>query len=222
MLLSLTVMARCSSSPENHQQPTTLPAPGTQKLSPLTIGRGKEQVTGSPSGDWNQRFWGTDCVTRLAKKRKACHRRNGRGKEDKEAMVLMTGLISEPIWGSGLSYRPWLRGVSSPSVTGRHLIPTPSLGIPEALDTGPTGMAKRPTHHAALSYSAQTRTNSSKWWGPKMEESRVRYSKLSMMTATNRLSIWKARGRRGVRGNLCRKTGFKANEEFRSLWGHSS
>lgn len=34
-----------------------------------------------------------------------------------------------------------------------------------------------------------------------MDESRVRYSKLSMMTATNRLSIWRARGRRGVRGD---------------------
>lgn len=61
-------------------------------------------------------------------------------------------------------------------------------------------MAKRFTYHAARSYSAQTRTNSSKWWGPRIEESRVRYSKLSMMTATNRLSIWRAR-RRVRRGN---------------------
>lgn len=37
------------------------------------------------------------------------------------------------------------------------------------------------------------RTNSSRWCGPRMDESRVRYSKLSMITATKRLSIWKKR-----------------------------
>lgn len=47
------------------------------------------------------------------------------------------------------------------------------------------------TYHAAGSYSAHTRINSSRWWGPRMEESRVRYSKLSMMTATNRFNIWR-------------------------------
>ena len=46
------------------------------------------------------------------------------------------------------------------------------------------------TYHAAGSYSAQTLMNSSRWWGPRMEESLVRYSKLSIMTATNRFSIW--------------------------------
>lgn len=45
------------------------------------------------------------------------------------------------------------------------------------------------SYQAAGSYSAQTRTYSSRWWGPRMEESRVRYSKLSMMTATKRFSI---------------------------------
>lgn len=44
-------------------------------------------------------------------------------------------------------------------------------------------------HHASRSYSPHIRTNSSRWWGPKMEESRVRYSKLSIITATNRFSI---------------------------------
>lgn len=46
------------------------------------------------------------------------------------------------------------------------------------------------TDQAARSYSPQIRTNSSRWWGPKMDESLVRYSKLSMITATNRFSIW--------------------------------
>lgn len=46
-------------------------------------------------------------------------------------------------------------------------------------------------HHARRSYSPQMRTNSSRWCGPRMEESRVRYSKLSMITATNRFSIYK-------------------------------
>lgn len=45
------------------------------------------------------------------------------------------------------------------------------------------------THQAAGSYSAHILTYSSRWWGPSMEESLVRYSKLSMMTATNRFSI---------------------------------
>lgn len=49
---------------------------------------------------------------------------------------------------------------------------------------------RSPAHHAKRSYSPQIRTNSSRWWGPRIEESRVRYSKLSMMTATNRFSIW--------------------------------
>lgn len=54
-------------------------------------------------------------------------------------------------------------------------------------------------YHAAGSYSAQTRTYSSRWWGPRMEESRVRYSKLSMMTATKRFSICgDPRGQDGV------------------------
>ena len=54
-------------------------------------------------------------------------------------------------------------------------------------------------YHAAGSYSAQTRTYSSRWWGPRMEESRVRYSKLSMMTATKRFSICgDPRGQGGV------------------------
>lgn len=42
-------------------------------------------------------------------------------------------------------------------------IPTSSLGTPETFALGPAGMAEGPTHHAARSYSAQTRTNSSKW-----------------------------------------------------------
>lgn len=79
----------------------------------------------------------------------------------------------------------------------------------------PPGVAERPTHHAALSYSAQTRTNSSKWCGPRMDESRVRYSKLSMMTATNRLSIWRASGRTGVRGNLRQRN--RLQRQFRRL-----
>lgn len=45
------------------------------------------------------------------------------------------------------------------------------------------------THQAAGSYSAHILTYSSRWWGPSMDESLVRYSKLSMMTATNRFSI---------------------------------
>lgn len=45
------------------------------------------------------------------------------------------------------------------------------------------------THQAAGSYSAHILTYSSRWWGPRMDESLVRYSKLSMMTATNRFSI---------------------------------
>lgn len=49
---------------------------------------------------------------------------------------------------------------------------------------------ERDTDQAARSYSPQIRTNSSKWCGPKMDESLVRYSKLSMITATNRFSIW--------------------------------
>ncbi len=53
------------------------------------------------------------------------------------------------------------------------------------------GGVQTETYHAAGSYSAHTRINSSRWWGPKMEESRVRYSKLSIMTATNRFNIWR-------------------------------
>lgn len=45
------------------------------------------------------------------------------------------------------------------------------------------------TYQAAGSYSAHILTYSSRWWGPSMDESLVRYSKLSMMTATNRFSI---------------------------------
>lgn len=48
----------------------------------------------------------------------------------------------------------------------------------------------RATHQAAGSYSAHILTYSSRWCGPRMDESLVRYSKLSMMTATNRFSIW--------------------------------
>lgn len=101
---------------------------------------------------------------------------------------------------------------------------TSSLGTPETFALGPAGTAEGPTHHAARSYSAQTRTNSSKWWGPRMEESRVRYSKLSMMTATNRLSIWRARGRTGVRGHLkqssgSRKIGFRAKKRIQKFVG---
>lgn len=46
------------------------------------------------------------------------------------------------------------------------------------------------THQAAGSYSAHILTYSSRWWGPSMDESLVRYSKLSIMTATNRFSIY--------------------------------
>lgn len=53
------------------------------------------------------------------------------------------------------------------------------------------GSCECDSYQAAGSYSAQTRMNSSRWWGPRMEASRVRYSKLSMMTATNKFSIWK-------------------------------
>lgn len=52
------------------------------------------------------------------------------------------------------------------------------------------------SHHARRSYSPQIRTNSSRWWGPRIEESLVRYSKLSMITATNRFSIWNIHVRR--------------------------
>lgn len=45
-------------------------------------------------------------------------------------------------------------------------------------------------HQAAGSYSAQILTYSSRWWGPRIEESRVRYSKLSMITATKRFNIY--------------------------------
>ena len=47
------------------------------------------------------------------------------------------------------------------------------------------------THLAPGSNSDHTRTNSSRWWGPRIDSSRVRYSKLSMMTATKRFNIWK-------------------------------
>lgn len=67
----------------------------------------------------------------------------------------------------------------------RESIPSTLLGV---LFSGSLREAR--TYHAAGSYSAQTRMNSSRWWGPRMEESLVRYSKLSIMTATNRLSIW--------------------------------
>ena len=47
----------------------------------------------------------------------------------------------------------------------------------------------RETHQAAGSYSAHILTYSSRWCGPRIEESLVRYSKLSMMTATKRFNI---------------------------------
>ena len=54
------------------------------------------------------------------------------------------------------------------------------------------------SHQAWRSYSPQMRTNSSRWWGPRIEESRVRYSKLSMITATNRFSIWRGNIEKGL------------------------
>lgn len=69
-------------------------------------------------------------------------------------------------------------------------------GEPQAMAANPEEQrALELTHHAAGSYSAQTRMNSSRWCGPRMEESRVRYSKLSMITATKRFSICRTRGR---------------------------
>lgn len=47
-----------------------------------------------------------------------------------------------------------------------------------------------------------------------MDESRVRYSKLSMMTATNRLSIWRARWRRGVRGDPEQRNKLRGKERI--------
>ena len=44
---------------------------------------------------------------------------------------------------------------------------------------------------ASGSYSLHKRTNSSRWWGPKIDQSLVKQSKLSIMTATKRLRIKK-------------------------------
>lgn len=121
---------------------------------------------------------------RLAKKRKACHRRNERGNEDKEAMFLMTGLIAEPIWGPGLSHRPRWRGISSPSVTGRHPLPTPSLGMQRPWIRAPLGWPRglrtmqlchipprrgqtRPSGEALRWRSPESGTQSCPWWRPR-------------------------------------------------------
>lgn len=69
------------------------------------------------------------------------------------------------------------------------LPPPPGPATTSAGPAHPGLMAGQHTHHAAGSYSAHTRMNSSRWCGPRMDESRVRYSKLSMITATKRFSI---------------------------------
>ena len=52
------------------------------------------------------------------------------------------------------------------------------------------------TYVAPGSNSDHTRTNSSRWCGPRIDSSRVRYSKLSIMTATNKFrSYWQKRGK---------------------------
>lgn len=194
-----------------------LSTPLMAQRSPLTTRRKRRRkVIGSSSGDWTQIFRVRIVWWDWQRKGKACHRRKERGKEDKEAKSLMTGLILASIWGPGLFPGPQPRGNSSPSVTGKHLSGSNSNLFLQAFDMDPTGLAERPTHHAALSYSAQTRTNSSKWWGPRIDESRVRYSKLSMMTATNRLSIWRANRRRGVRRNLKQNFFFIASRQIKN------
>lgn len=79
------------------------------------------------------------------------------------------------------------------------LPPPPGPATTSAGPAHPGLMAGQHTHHAAGSYSAHTRMNSSRWCGPRMDESRVRYSKLSMITATKRFSICRT-GRRADSG----------------------
>lgn len=73
------------------------------------------------------------------------------------------------------------------SAEARMALPTPGCSTegspPQPPDTGPHGASPpRPsppathtvTHLASGSYSAQILLNSSRWWGPRMDQSRVR------------------------------------------------
>lgn len=79
------------------------------------------------------------------------------------------------------------------------------------------------THQAAGSYSAHILTYSSRWWGPRMDESLVRYSKLSMMTATNRFSICTSKNLLDTSAEIL-FSGFSFSffAAYRWVWAHSS
>lgn len=79
------------------------------------------------------------------------------------------------------------------------------------------GGVQAETYHAAGSYSAHTLINSSRWWGPRMEESRVRYSKLSIMTATNRFSIWRKCQEKRLWRSRSRKNNLKISGSIRLI-----
>lgn len=86
--------------------------------------------------------------------------------------------------------QPWAPAQTQGDATHTcHLPPPPGPALTSAGPARPGLGPGQRTHHAAGSYSAQTRMNSSRWCGPRMDESRVRYSKLSMITATKRFSI---------------------------------
>lgn len=88
---------------------------------------------------------------------KAWHRRKDQGRKIKKPVDNWL----DPRAGSrtGLFWGLQPKEISFPSVTGRH---GGGESTSNLLLEGSRG-AKRPTYHAALSYSAQTRTNSSRW-----------------------------------------------------------
>lgn len=97
-----------------------------------------------------------------AKDREACHRWAAGGEGGSSVFGTRATLTMQPLqWATTKRTVPAFLQQASLWVAVR---PTPSLSTREAPDPGPGGAgAEQPTHHAARSYSAQTRTNSSRW-----------------------------------------------------------